>query len=410
MNRSTWSHEIDHQIDTMAEDLRTIRRHLHAHPEPSREEFETTRLLADHLTKAGIPYRVAPSGRGLIAGPERSGSVPYIAFRGDIDALYIPEANDVAYRSTRPGVMHACGHDAHATMVLGAAVALTRAAETLPVPLAWRAIFQPAEEVAEGAVEMVAAGALEDIDAILALHVDPERDVGTVGQRAGVLTAHSQSITVTVHGRGAHGARPYLGADPIAAAAQFISAVYQSVPRATDAREPFVVSFGAIAGGNSPNVIPEQVLIRGTLRTLGRAEAVRVRERLGRISRGVAEACDVTIMLDFGTPTDAVVNDPAITAAFVEAATAIVGPSRIASIALPSMGGEDFSVYLNHVPGCLLRLGVGVGPEPRPGLHHPRFDIDERALPIGAKILAHGVVEVATKLGSAPDRSPDSAA
>jgi amidohydrolase len=394
-----WRGEIDRRIDEMAGELRAIRRHLHAHPEPSLEEYRTTQFIADRLAGAGIVHRISGTRRGVIAGPEGLGEGPRVAFRADIDALRIQDAKEVEYRSNRSGVMHACGHDAHTTMALGAALALHGARDLLPRTLAWRAIFQPAEEVGEGAIAMVAEGAVEGVDAILAMHVDPEQDVGMVAHRGGVLTAFCEMFEVTIRGRGGHAARPHLSADPIAAAAQMIGAVYQVVPRSIDSREPAVVSFGAIAGGANPNVIPDLVTLRGTIRTLGRGEAGRVHERIDRVARGVAEACEVAIEVAYSQATDAVVNDPALTDLFARAAAGVVGANRVVPIALPSMGSEDFSAYLAHARGCMLRLGVGSGPRPRPGLHHPAFDIDERALAIGAKVLARGVVAVAMELG-----------
>jgi amidohydrolase len=394
-----WREELDRRVDALSEDLVAIRRHLHAHPEPSHEEYRTTRYLAARLEGAGVPHRVVASGRGIVAGPGPGGGRPCVAIRADLDALRLQDAKAVEYRSRVPGVMHACGHDAHAAMVLGAALALHGA--DLPGAPAWRAVFQPAEEVGEGAEAMVAEGAVEGVDAILALHVDPELDVGGLAVREGVLTAFCQDVRVEVLGRGGHGARPHLSADPIAAAAQFLLAVYQGGPRATDAREPSVVSFGAIHGGADANVIPGRVALLGTLRATGRAQAARLRDRLARIARGVGEAGEVRVEVEFGPPLDAVVNDPLVTSAFARAAAEVVGVARVASIPLPSMGSEDFSAYLARVPGCMLRLGVGRGPRPRPGLHHPGFDIDERALAIGAKVLARGVIEVASDLDEA---------
>jgi amidohydrolase len=394
MGMTDWRQAIDGHIDAIREDLRTVRRHLHAHPEPSREEFKTTQYLGGRLEEAEIPYRIIPSGRGIIAGPEFSSGARGIALRADMDALRLQDGKDVAYRSARDGVMHACGHDAHSTMVLGAAIALRRCAEWLPWPVSWRVLFQPAEEVGEGAAEMVSAGAVEQIDSIVALHVAPELLVGRVALRLGVMTAFCQEIDVAVRGAGGHAARPHLTRDPIAAAAQFVSAVYQSLPRAIDSRDPVVVSFGAIAGGSNSNVIPDRVVLRGTLRTLGRVTAGRARERLTQIAHGIAEATRTEIDLAFGRETDAVVNDPRVSERCIRAAEEVVGVGQVDDILQPSMGGEDFSGYLGQSPGCLLRLGVAEA-EPWPALHSARFDIDERALALGAKILARSAVLLA---------------
>jgi len=388
-----WFDELDARVDAIADELRATRRHLHAHPEPSGAEYETAALLADRLRSAGIPVRSIPSGRGVIAGPGSQG--PAVAFRGDIDALRMQDLKDAPYRSTRAGLMHACGHDAHATMALGAALALWACRDRFPWPVPWRALLQPAEETGRGAAEMVEAGAVEGATAVIALHVDPDTPVGSMGYRTGPLTAFCADLAVTVTGAGGHGARPHQTTDPVAAAVQFVAGAYQVVPRSTDAREAVVVTFGVIRGGSSPNVIPDKVELLGTVRTLSRATAEAVGRRLSAIGRGVAEATGAAVEVRLTDGVDAVHNDPAVTALCVEAAAGLLGPAHVVPIPLPSMGGEDFSGYLAHAPGCMLRLGVGSEALPRHPLHSPYFDIDERALAVGAKYLARAVVLLA---------------
>jgi amidohydrolase len=389
---SDWRESIDAWIDGHGDSIREVRRRLHAHPEPSKEEYETTRFLSEKLEEAGVPFKITPAARGLVAGPEAEDGHPLVAFRADIDALRIHDAKDASYRSTREGVMHACGHDAHAAMALAAATALWVSRDRLPGNLPWRAIFQPAEEIGAGAQEMIAAGAMERVSAVIALHVDPTIRVGRVGYRPGVLTAFCQEVQVVIQGQGGHAARPHQSIDPIGVASQFITSVYQFVPRAVDSRDPVVVTFGSIQGGTSANIIPEYVLLKGTIRTLSEASASQVSERIKQIAFGLSEASGAVIEVELRRGTDAVVNDPEVTRACVRAAGEVVGPSNLEEIPLPSMGGEDFSGYLRHAPGCLLRLGVaGPGKEP-PFLHSPLFDIDEHALAVGAKVLAHGTV------------------
>ena len=252
-------------------------------------------------------------------------------------------------------------------------------------------MFQPAEEVSEGAVEMVEAGALEHVHSIVALHVDPELSVGRVGYRVGPLTAACQEVAVVVRGTGGHAARPHLSSDPIAVAAQLVSLLYQAVPRSVDSRDPSVVTFGSIRGGTSPNVIPEEVELQGTIRTLSDRAAAVVEERITQVARGLSAATRCTIDVIFRRRTDSVINDPDVTAACVRAAAEVVD-GGVEEIRLPSMGGEDFSGYLKHARGCLLRLGVASLDRPRQALHSPHFDIDEGALAIGAKILARSMV------------------
>ena len=389
-----WRTEIDAYLDAMADDLRSTRRYLHAHPEPSREEYRTAEFLAGRLGEVGLPRRLIPSGRGVIAGPETDDPGPKVAIRADIDALRIHDLKEVDYRSTQAGTMHACGHDAHATMALGAALALWECRAHLPGPIPWRVIFQPAEETGEGAHEMIAAGAVDGVRAVVALHVDPDLAIGNIAERTGVMTAFCMDLSVVIRGVGGHAARPHQAIDPIAVAAQFISAIYQFVPRSIDAREAAVVTFGVIQAGASANVIPEKVELGGTVRTLSWPAASKVEERLRQIAHGLAEASGATIEISLKQGVDAVVNDPTVTAICVQAAAEVVGSDHVIPIPLPSMGGEDFAGYLTHAPGCLLRLGVATEDRPRHFLHSPYFDIDERALTIGAKVLAHSVVSL----------------
>jgi amidohydrolase len=398
-----WRRTIDATIDAMWETLRGVRRHLHAHPEPSLQEFETTRYLAARLEESGIAHRIIPSGRGIVAEPgsradlDRSG--PRVAIRADIDALRLHDLKSVPYRSTRDGVMHACGHDAHATMALGAARALWHCHEVLPWPTPWRVLFQPAEELGTGAREMVAEGAVEGVKALVALHVDPELPVGRIAQRPGVLTAFCEDLDVTISGQGGHAARPHQTVDPLGVAVQFVNSVYQFVPRSVDSRDPVVVTFGCIQGGTSHNVIPEEVRLLGTIRTLSDHAARQVKARIRHIGHGLAEASQATITIAFENGVEGVFNDPIVTGTCAAAAAEVVGSDHVDPIAQPSMGAEDFAAYLAHVPGCLLRLGVASTAAPHHHLHSADFDIDERALAIGAKVLAHSAVLLARPQG-----------
>ena len=252
-----WRTAIDEVVDSLREMLREVRRRLHANPEPSRQEYETTRFLAEQLEKAGISRAIAPTGRGLITGSPTANGELVIAFRADIDALRIHDAKAVAYRSTCDGVMHACGHDAHAAMALGAALALWRCREVLPHGLAWRTIFQPSEEVGEGALEMIAAGAMSDVQAVIALHVDPETAAGRLGYRQGVLTAFCQELHVEIKGQGGHAARrtsrSTRSASPRNSSPAFTSSCrVRSIP-AIRSWSPLAVSRAAPAAISSPS-------------------------------------------------------------------------------------------------------------------------------------------------------------
>jgi amidohydrolase len=396
-------------LDRIHPKLVAWRRDIHQNPELGNREHRTAKLVADHLRALGfdeVREKVAHTGVvGLLKGGLPG---PVVALRADMDALPVVEETDVPFKSTvrtewnnmECGVMHACGHDAHTTMALAAALALWESRHDLPAPLAWRAIFQPAEEVSEGAEEMIEAGALEDVRSIVALHVDPELSIGRIGQKVGVLTAACQELRIVVRGVGGHAARPHLAIDPIAVAAQLVSSLYQLLPRSVDSRDPSVVTFGSIRGGTGPNVIPEEVELLGTIRTLSDRAAALVEERITQVARGLSTASRCTIDVAFHRGTEAVVNDPEVTAVCVRAAGQVVGPANVEEIRLPSMGGEDFSGYLKHARGCLLRLGVASLDRPRHPLHSPHFDIDEGALTIGAKVLAHSAVMLSQDSGS----------
>lgn len=391
---TNWQTALDAQVDEVHARIVALRRHLHAHPEPSGEEFETTRYLRRMLEEEGFHSRPAPSGRGLAVDVDEPGAARRVAIRADIDALHIHDRKDVPYRSQRDGCMHACGHDAHSAIVFGAIVALQRAADAgaLPWPVAWRAIFQPAEETSQGADEMVAAGFLDGVAAIFATHVDPSREVGRVAMRPGVLTANCDTMRFSVRGRGGHAARPHEAIDPIAAAAQLISSLYLFVPRSTDSQDSVVLTIGHVAGGQNANVIPEEVTLAGTLRTLD----VRVRERtiahITQLARGLAQTSGTQIDVSFEGGAQGVRNDPVMVRLLYEVAADLLGADKIDDVARPSMGSEDFAAYLERVPGAMFRLGCASASVSSTPLHTPTFDVDERALAIGAKILARAAV------------------
>jgi len=396
-----WADELDRIVDEYVPEMVALRRYMHIHPEPSGAESGTSSHLYARLADAGVQVRLGAEGRGVIADDGSDRDCPRMALRADIDALRIQDRKQVEYCSQTPGLMHACGHDGHTATVYGAILALRRADQEskLPWPVCWRGIFQPAEETSTGANEMIALGALNGVDAIISLHMDPSRRLGNIGVRVGALTAACDEMKIRIKGRGGHAARPHESIDPIAAAAQLISSIYLFVPRAIESYDPVVVTIGQVIGGDNANVIPEEVFLNGTLRTLGGALRERTKGHLRQLARGIAEASGTTIEVEFNKGPDSVNNDPRLTALFREAATALLGTGHVEEIPRPSMGGEDFAHYLEHVPGSMFRLGCvseSVGGAP---LHSPLFDIDERALAIGAKILARTTV-----LWSNPDR------
>lgn len=390
-----WQTRIDAAVDRRHEEIISLRRRLHTFPEPSGQELQTSLHLYQLLGDGGFTVSMGPEGRGVAADfSTHNGDQPRVALRADIDALLIHEQNQTPYRSQRDGVMHACGHDAHTAVVWGAltACAELQKSEAAPWPLRLRGIFQPAEETTVGARAMIEAGALEGVGAIFACHVDPSRPVGRVGMRPGVLTANCDTMTVLIRGRGGHAARPHEASDPIAAAAQFINALYLSIPRVIDSQDAVVVTIGQMSAGHNANVIPDQVELRGTLRTLDRRIREQTIDHVGRIAAGVGQTCRTTIDVEFTEGTKSVHNDAGMTDLLRRSAADVLGAENLDAIPRPSMGSEDFAFYLERVPGAMFRLGCASPRAGRSGLHTPTFDVDEESLRIGAKILARAAV------------------
>jgi amidohydrolase len=386
LSSASFIQRLESSVSQLGPEVLNVRRHLHASPELSGNEYRTTALVAEHLAAAGIGFKFGPDGRGIIT--EISGNsarnVPVVAFRADLDALPILEENDVPYRSRNAGVMHACGHDAHTAILLGTLLALKSTDST---PVSWRGIFQPSEEVGHGAREMIACGALDDVSAIVALHVDPTIVAGQLGLTAGPQTAFCQDFAIEVRGRGGHGARPQDTIDSIAMAAHLVCLLYGATPRQTDARDPLVITIGQIEGGHASNVIPDKVELKGTIRALDGTVLHRARELIEKLSRASAEAFGGAATVAFDPSLPGVVNDSAITAICLQAARAVVGEENVVTAGRPSMGAEDFADYLSVVPGCMVRLGVGRKGKKRTLLHTSRFDIDESALLVGVRLL-----------------------
>jgi amidohydrolase len=389
-----WKSELDALIVAHADEVVALRRHIHAHPEPSGSELQTSMHLYQALGRLQLKVRVGPDGCGVIADGGAADSTPRIAMRGDIDALRIQDEKKTDYASTTPGVMHACGHDAHSAMVYGAAAALTRFESTglAPWPLSWRAIFQPAEETAVGAAQMIEAGALEGVERILSLHVDPTRRSGEIGLRSGPLTAHCDMLLLTVHGQGGHGARPHESRDPIAAAALLINTLYQFVPRASDLQDAVVLTFGQVRGGENSNVIPETVELRGTLRTLDVAVRTGALEKIRQVVSGVEAITSTEIAMEIQVSIPGVHNDTDLTHLVWNEAEEVLGEANVKLIARPSMGSEDFACYLEHIPGLMFRLGSTRDLAASTPLHTSTFDIDESALSIGTRVLARSII------------------
>ncbi|MET3860487.1 carboxylate-amine ligase [Dietzia sp. 2505] len=362
------------------------RRHIHAHPELSYEETETTDYIEGELRSMGLEPTRFRIGTGLwcdVPAADGATATDVVALRADIDALAMGEDSGESFASEVDGVAHTCGHDGHTAMLLGAAELLV--ADPPPRPV--RLIFQPAEETMPGgAKDCVEEGVVEGVDRILALHCDPHRRVGEVGVTGGAITSSNAKIGITVHSDGGHTARPHETQDTVFALAQIVTGVTAVVDRTIDPRSGTVLTWASVrAGGTAPNVIPDSGQLWGTLRSADRdvwatAEPV-VREAV----ESIAATYGVRAEVDYVQGVPPVVNDDTCADLAASAVEQVLGPDGVGT-AVQSSGGEDFAWYTEEIPGVYLRLGVWDGESEETDLHHPGFVLDEAALPHGARI------------------------
>lgn len=391
---------LESAIDENAERIVRLRREIHAAPEPSGRELATTALIARTLRHAGIEARVMKDDLGVVADIDlgaTSGS--FIALRAELDCVGVNDDKPQPYASTKPGLCHACGHDAHSSIVLAAATTIHDHLAPLR-SMAWRhnirLIFQSAEETATGARLMIQQGALENVAAILALHVDPTIDAGRIGIRKGPMTAACRIFQVTIRGRGGHSARPHETLDPILAATMLISQLYQLCPRSIDGRQPLSLTVGSIHSGAAANVIPDEAVVSGTLRATRSQDAEAVAKRMQAVLEGVAASTGCNLDMEISHDCPPTNNDPALVDHVVAAAADLLGPNGVQWIELPSMGGEDFAFYQEQIPGVFLRLGAALADgRPRRPLHSSLFDINEASLAIGAKLMTRAGLSLA---------------
>ncbi|MGW4382009.1 amidohydrolase [Kitasatospora sp. NPDC004531] len=381
-------------------ELIDLRRDLHRHPELGRQEFRTTRLLRERLVAAGLEPRVLPGGTGLLVDlvpPGTAPGTPLLAFRADIDALPIDDKKDVPYRSTLPGRAHACGHDVHTAVVLGTGLVLAEAMAAGQLSRPVRLIFQPAEEMMPGgALDVIAAGGMEGVGRIFAVHCDPKVQVGRIGLKVGAITSACDKVMIGVEGPGGHTARPHLTTDLVTAVAKLAAEVPSALARRMDPRWGVSLVWGRIAAGSAPNVIPQHAELEGTVRCLELAGWRQAPEVMEELVAHLAETHRAKWTLDYHRGVPPVVNEAdtidqferAMTDRFGGAAAPVVEPTE------QSLGGEDFSWYLEHAPGALARLGVR-GPDEKGvrDLHQGDFDADERAIAVGVELFASLALE-----------------
>ena len=360
-----------------------IRRRLHRIPERGFAEVKTQQVIMETLDALGIPYTTE---RTWVVGVIE-GALPgqVVALRADMDALPLEEPEGLPFRSEHPGMMHACGHDAHMTMVLGAAKVLMGMRDRLPGTV--KLLFQPAEETDGGAEPMVQRGVMENphVDRVYGLHVQPYLPVGVIETRAGTLNASTDDVELTIHGRSSHGAYPESGADAIVCAAQVITSLQTLVSRNVSPLASAVLSLGMISGGTAGNIICDRVSLRGTLRTANGEIRAMMKRRIAEVASGVAAAMGCTAEVCITSGYAALVNDEAEAGRVMRVGARLLGEKNVVRKAAPSMGGEDFSFFCECVPGAFLHLGcVKKEDMPAPLLHSRDFHLDEDCLTVGA--------------------------
>lgn len=372
------------QLKQMAEEIKphliAARRELHQHPELSMEEYETTRRIRTWLEEAGLKLLDLNLATGVIAEVEGGAPGPTVALRADIDALPVTEETGLPFASKVPGKMHACGHDFHTSSMIGAAILLHRRRESLKGRV--RIIFQPGEETAVGARAIIEAGALEGVDAILGMHNKPELPVGTVGIREGALMASVDRFEIRVNGKGGHGAIPDAAIDPIVTASSIVTALQSVVSRNLSPLDNAVVSVCKFQSGATWNVIPDYAELEGTVRTFQAEARNKIPERMRQLAEGIAAGHGASAELRWTAGLPAVNNDAGM-AKLMKKAAEELGLTVVE--AKPTTAGEDFSLYQERVPGCFIWMGTGGTEE----WHHPRFTLNEDALPISAALFAH---------------------
>jgi len=380
------------EVDKIYPAVVEYRRRFHQYPELSEQETETCRFILDTLKEAGIECRQA-AGNGVIATIYGNGTSPKtIGIRGDIDALPITEATGLPYASARPGIMHACGHDMHGACLLGTALLLHAMRQEIPGNV--KLFFQPAEETVGGAAQMIAEGCMENpkVDAVIALHVEEKRPLGTVEFKYGAINASTTEFHVQVNGASCHGAHPDLGVDAIVIAANIITSFQTVISRNLDPAEALVITIGKIQGGTKENVVAGQVHMSGTLRSLKYENRDFAKKRMQALARSVAEAyggdCEVT----FSDGYPPLINDSAITEALASVAAEAFGPSSVLFRENASLGADDFAFFSDAVPGCFFDIGTLGEVKDGQVLHSAAYAPDEGCMEVGILLMVGGVM------------------
>jgi amidohydrolase len=385
------------QAEELFEYTRTLRRDFHMHPELGFQEFRTSGIVAGELENLGIPVTTGIGKTGIVGLIHFKQPGPTALLRFDMDALPIQEETAAPYASVNPGVMHACGHDGHTAIGLTVAKLLLSNQENLAGTV--KLVFQPAEEGLGGAQAMVADGVLENPkpDFSLALHLWNDKPYGWIGITEGPAMAASETFTLHLTGKGGHGASPHMTIDPVLTTAHLITALQSIVSRNVDPLKTAVVSATSISGGDAFNVIPQDITVKGTIRTFDPKVRAIVLDRFNQIATGVAESMGCQIEIEIKSITPAVINDPRITRSVLDTTSKYFGEYTINRNEI-TMGSEDMAYMMDDIPGCYIFIGSN---NPEKGLdaphHNPRFDVDERSLPLGAALITAAVTELLTE-------------
>lgn len=382
------SSDILAKAGVLKEEVTAWRRDFHQNPELGFEEARTSKIVAKHLERLGLEVRQGLGRTGVVGLLRGRQPGPTIGLRADMDALPIQDQKEAAYRSTVPGKMHACGHDAHTSMLMGAAQFLAQRERPQTGNIAF--VFQPAEEGLGGANEMIKDGLLAayEIEAMAGLHVYPGLPTGQISVVRGISCAASDRIRINIIGRGGHAAHPHQAIDSVTVTAEVLSALQHIASRQVNPLDPLVITIGKIQGGSASNVIAPEVELLGTVRTLNPALREQMPGKIEAVVKGVTSALGASYEFDYHFGYPSIINDDRMVDRLLAVSDQVLGAGKCQMV-LPSMGGEDFSYYTEHVPGVFFRLGVG-NPEKQTQypLHHPMFDVDEAALPIGIAMLS----------------------
>lgn len=391
--------EVDHlksEIDELVPGMVAMRRDLHEHPELAFEEVRTSGIVAGRLRALGLDVRTGVAKTGVVGtlkGGKAGPNAKTLAIRADMDALPIHELNEIEYRSTIDGKMHACGHDGHTSILLAVADILSKRREDLSGNVAF--VFQPAEEVIGGAEPMVKDGALEGVDNIIGLHLFSSYPLGRVGVRSGPTFASADRFILKIHGKGGHAAMPDTTVDPIIVAAHITTALQTLISRETSPFSPAVITIGKIDAGTAFNIIPEVAEMQGTMRAYSVEHREKLIRRITELVQGIASAMSASCEVTFLDGCPPCINDPAMTEAVYQAAVKAVGEQAVdTGEEVMTAGSDDMGVFLNTVPGCYFIVGAQ---NPEKGAkyphHHPRFNVDEDAMPIAAEVLARTALD-----------------